>query len=152
MSTKYFLKRIYSPPTQYGSASSYGSVLEPFLQDPTLCLLIPFSKVFLSIQALYSTEFRRDLVVVMFINARLLSHRLLCPRDSPGKNTRVGCHALVQGSQTLHDSLKSDLQWTCLKKKRCITSVGLVFVYLHLCESLNSLISTALGSNHFPSL
>ena len=94
MSTKYFLKRIYSPPTQYGSASSYGSVLEPFLQDPTLCLLIPFSKVFLSIQALYSTEFRRDLVVVMFINARLLSHRLLCPRDSPGKNTRVGCHAL----------------------------------------------------------
>ena len=39
-----------------------------------------------------------------------------------------------------------------LKKKRCITSVGLVFVYLHLCESLNSLISTALGSNHFPSL
>ncbi|CAI9165931.1 unnamed protein product [Rangifer tarandus platyrhynchus] len=23
--------------------------------------------------------------------------RLLCPRDSPGKNTRVGCHALLQG-------------------------------------------------------
>ena len=39
-----------------------------------------------------------------------------------------------------------------LKKKQRITSVGLVFVYLHLCESLNSLISTAFGSNHFPSL
>ena len=23
--------------------------------------------------------------------------RLLCPRDSPGKNTRVGCHFLIQG-------------------------------------------------------
>ena len=23
--------------------------------------------------------------------------RLLCPRDSPGKNTGVGCHALFQG-------------------------------------------------------
>ena len=24
--------------------------------------------------------------------------RLLCPWDSPGKNTRVGCHALLQGN------------------------------------------------------
>ena len=24
--------------------------------------------------------------------------RLLCPRDSPGKNTGVGCHALLQGT------------------------------------------------------
>ena len=23
--------------------------------------------------------------------------KLLCPRDSPGKNTGVGCHALLQG-------------------------------------------------------
>ena len=23
--------------------------------------------------------------------------KLLCPRDSPGKNTGVGCHALIQG-------------------------------------------------------
>ena len=27
----------------------------------------------------------------------LQTARLLCPRDSPGKNTRVGCHALHQG-------------------------------------------------------
>ena len=27
---------------------------------------------------------------------RLLPARLLCPWDSPGKNTRVGCHALLQ--------------------------------------------------------
>ena len=24
--------------------------------------------------------------------------RLLCPWDSPGKNTEVGCHALLQGT------------------------------------------------------
>ena len=28
---------------------------------------------------------------------RLLSTRLLCPWDSPGKNTVVGCHAFLQG-------------------------------------------------------
>ena len=28
---------------------------------------------------------------------RLQSARLLCPWDSPGKNTGVGCHALLQG-------------------------------------------------------
>ena len=37
--------------------------------------------------------------------------RLLCPWDSPGKNTRVGCHALLQGnlpdSGIEHRSLKS---------------------------------------------
>ena len=27
----------------------------------------------------------------------LLPARLLCPWDSPGKNTRVGCHSLLQG-------------------------------------------------------
>ena len=27
----------------------------------------------------------------------LTSTRLLCPRDFPGKNTRVGCHFLLQG-------------------------------------------------------
>ena len=26
------------------------------------------------------------------------SHWLLCPRDSPGKNTGVGCHSLLQGT------------------------------------------------------
>ena len=28
---------------------------------------------------------------------RLQPTRLLCPWDSPGKNTRVGCHALLHG-------------------------------------------------------
>ena len=28
---------------------------------------------------------------------RLYPPRLLCPWDSPGKNTGVGCHALLQG-------------------------------------------------------
>ena len=30
--------------------------------------------------------------------------RLLCPRDSPGKNTGVGCHALLQGIFPTHGS------------------------------------------------
>ena len=40
--------------------------------------------------------------------------RLLCPWDSPGKNTGVGCHALLQGifpTQGLNPRLLSLLHW-----------------------------------------
>ena len=40
--------------------------------------------------------------------------RLLCPWDSPGKNTGVGCHALLQGiflTQRLNPLLLSLLHW-----------------------------------------
>ena len=40
--------------------------------------------------------------------------RLLCPWDSPGKNTGVGCHALLQGTfltQELNLCLLSLLHW-----------------------------------------
>ena len=40
--------------------------------------------------------------------------RLLCPWDSPGKNTGVGCHALLQGifpTQGSNPCLLSHLQW-----------------------------------------
>ena len=40
--------------------------------------------------------------------------RVLCPWDSPGKNTGVGCHALLQGiflTQGLNPRLLSLLHW-----------------------------------------
>ena len=40
--------------------------------------------------------------------------RLLCPWDSPGKNTGVGCHALLQGiapTQELDPCLPGPLHW-----------------------------------------
>ena len=40
--------------------------------------------------------------------------RLLCPRDSPGKNTAAGCHALLQGiflTQRSNPHLLSLLHW-----------------------------------------
>ena len=44
----------------------------------------------------------------------LQSTRLLCPWDSPGKNTGVGCHALLQvilPTQGLNPCLTSNLHW-----------------------------------------
>ena len=35
--------------------------------------------------------------VPLFATHGLKPARLLCPWDSPGKNTGVGCHALLQG-------------------------------------------------------
>ena len=35
--------------------------------------------------------------VQLFVTPRTVAARLLCPWDSPGKNTRVGSHALLQG-------------------------------------------------------
>ena len=41
----------------------------------------------------------------------LQPHRLLCPRDSAGKNAGVGCHALLQG---IFPTQGSDLSLLCL--------------------------------------
>ena len=44
----------------------------------------------------------------------LQAARLLCPRDSPGKNTGVGCHAIFQGilpTQGWNPSLLHLLHW-----------------------------------------
>ena len=36
--------------------------------------------------------------VLLFATSRTIAHQaLLCPWDSPGKNTGVGCHSLLQG-------------------------------------------------------
>ena len=41
-----------------------------------------------------------------FWSHELLTARLLCPRNSPGKNTRVGCHSLLQGISKPRDWTK----------------------------------------------
>ena len=35
--------------------------------------------------------------VRLFVTPWTLAHQVLCPWDSPGQNTGVGCHALLQG-------------------------------------------------------
>ena len=45
---------------------------------------------------------------------KLQPTRLLCPQDSPGKNTGVGCHFLLQGffpTQGANPCLLSLLHW-----------------------------------------
>ena len=41
--------------------------------------------------------------VQLFATPWTIATRLLCPRDSPGKNTGVGCRALLQGPSLLKD-------------------------------------------------
>ena len=41
----------------------------------------------------------------------LLPTRLLCPWDSPGKHTRMGCHSLLQGFFPTHGSKLHLLHW-----------------------------------------
>ena len=40
--------------------------------------------------------------------------KFLCPWDSPGKNTGVGCHALLQGSSRARDGTRISTSSTCL--------------------------------------
>ena len=40
----------------------------------------------------------------MYIYIYIYTHSLLCPWDSPGKNTGVGCHACLQGIFLTHRS------------------------------------------------
>ena len=49
-----------------------------------------------------------------FVTPWTITTRLLCPWDSPGKNTRVGCHFLLQGifpTQGLNPRLLCLLHW-----------------------------------------
>ena len=69
----------------------------------------------------HKREGRRETIQVSDSMLLLLSHfsrvqlfatpaRLLCPWDSPGKNTGVGCSALLQGSDSIVLRLKTDRQ------------------------------------------
>ena len=52
--------------------------------------------------------------VWLFVTPWMQPARLLCPWDFPGKNTRVGCHALLQGifpTQGLNPHLLGLLHW-----------------------------------------
>ena len=52
--------------------------------------------------------------VWLFMALRTVAARLLCPWDSPGKNTEVGCHALLQeviSTQVSNLSLFCLLHW-----------------------------------------
>ena len=46
-----------------------------------------------------------------FLTLWIIATRLLCPWDSPGKNTSVGCHTLLQG---ILPTLGSNLHFLCL--------------------------------------
>ena len=49
-----------------------------------------------------------------FVNLWTVATRLLCPWDSPGKNTGVGCHAILQGiflTQGSNPHLLNLLHW-----------------------------------------
>ena len=47
--------------------------------------------------SLHACMLSRFRCVQLFVPHRLYPTRLFCPWDSPGKNTGVGCHALLQG-------------------------------------------------------
>ena len=49
--------------------------------------------------------------VWLFVTLWIWPTRLLCPRDSPGKNTGEGCHALLQG---IFPTQGSNLHLLCL--------------------------------------
>ena len=52
--------------------------------------------------------------VQLFVILWIIAHQFLCPWDSPGKNTGVGCHALLQGiflAQGSNQHLSHLLHW-----------------------------------------
>ena len=65
--------------------------------------------------------------------------RLLCPWDSPGKNTGMGCHALLQGifwTQGSNPSLLHFLHWQAGILQRCVsfccaTEVKQLYLYIY---------------------
>ena len=62
-----------------------------------LCSVLVFFKLCLKKQYYVVGNEHRDLRVSLLSHVWLLPARLLCPWDSWGKNTGVGCHFLLQG-------------------------------------------------------
>ena len=76
-------------------------------QKSTHCLPLPTWSLCVSVLSHFSR-------VQFFGPYRLQPARLLCPWDSPGKNTRMGCYALLQGlcpTQGLNPCLFCLLNW-----------------------------------------
>ena len=87
----------------WGRGRVLGCMIRP------LCLAsFTFFFLWLNNTTLYSYE----CVLSHFSHAilRTVAHQLLCPWDSPGKNTGVGCHAFFQAQGSTHISL-SFLHW-----------------------------------------
>ena len=74
--------------------------------------------------------------VQLCVTPRTEPTRFLCPWDSPGKNTRVGCHALLQG---IFLTQKRNLCLLCLLHWRQVGSLPLAppgktnYFEIHLC-------------------
>ena len=72
-------------------------------------IIVSYMKIYVAIKSRIFLEFigiKRYLqsvcallcsAVSNFTTPRTVAHRLLCPWDFPGKDTRVGCHSLFQG-------------------------------------------------------
>ena len=68
----------------------------------------------MSTQSYCQKILKHPCVLSLFSHVLLFVARLLCPRDSPGKNTGVGCSALLQGifpTQGLNPHLLRLLHW-----------------------------------------
>ena len=72
---------------------------------------------------------------------RQQSTRLPCPWDSPGKNTGVGCHFLLQGSNLCllhyrqilyHWAIREALNWLYLKEKKFFLRRALILNNCHI--------------------
>ena len=65
----------------------------------TLILLLLFPPFIMSGLLLFS----RSVVSDSFVTPWTIAHRLLCPWDSPGKNTEMDCHFLLRESSQPRD-------------------------------------------------
>ena len=75
----------------------------------------------------------------------LVFARLLCPWDDPSRNTRVGCHFLLQGillSQGLNLCLESPALaggffFTAEPSEKCVCVYIYIYIYIYIVSSLH---------------
>ena len=63
--------------------------------SPFICALSPFTGAF-NLDCICACMLSHFSHAQLFANLMTITVRLLCPYDFPGKNTGVGCHALLQ--------------------------------------------------------
>ena len=80
----------------------------------------------------------------------LLPARLLCPWDSPGKNTGVGCHSLLQVKYVNYDLKKITILYTKVQNSLILHSQHYTFITKKLYQASQYLDLLPQGVTNLP--
>jgi len=147
-----------SSPVPPHSTPAHGLLVVPWPWQERFFSIVSFYKILNTVPCAISKSLSSLLCVCMYVLCPTLLWlqglsyaRLLCPWDFPGKNTRVGCHFLLQrmlptqGIKAMSPALAGRLFITVPPGK-----LHYMYIYIFMCSGLYQLIPYSFLPPTFP--